>query len=96
MKTLFFVALLLFAILLSACNKEDNIGSTGGYLNKTTECISPHNSYTLGSGHYAGFEWARENGGACNGNSDSFNEGCDEYHRQSNEYNECMTKNRNK
>lgn len=33
-------------------------------------------------GHEAGFRWARENGitdGSCNGNSDSFNEGCQAY-----------------
>lgn len=87
---------LIFSMLLFACSKAENVDSTSGKSNKNIECIAPHNPYTDGSGHYAGFEWARENGGACNGNSDSFNEGCEEYYRQLNEYNECMAKNRNK
>jgi hypothetical protein len=35
------------------------------------------------SGHEAGYEWAQQNGitnpGDCNGNSQSFNEGCESY-----------------
>lgn len=87
-------AILILSILLLGCNKKENIESTGGY--KNVECVEPNNTYTEGSGHYAGFEWARENGGLCNGNSTSFNEGCEEYYRQLNEYNECIAKNRNK
>ena len=60
-----------------------------------TNCVEPQNPYTEGSGHYAGFEWAKENGGACDGNSDSFNEGCENYYRQLNEYNDCIA-NKNK
>lgn len=38
------------------------------------------NPYSDGSGHYAGYEWAEENDtDYCDGNSDSFNEGCQEY-----------------
>jgi hypothetical protein len=40
------------------------------------------NPYSNGTGHYAGYEWAENNGGSCNGNSESFNEGCEEYNRQ--------------
>lgn len=88
-------AYLIFSILLLGCNKAENIESPSRYKNKV-ECVEPNNTYTEGSGHYAGFEWARENGGACNGNSTSFSEGCEDYYRQLNEYNECIAKNRNK
>ncbi len=40
------------------------------------------NPYDEGSGHNAGYEWAERTGGNCNGNSASFNEGCEEYYRQ--------------
>ena len=52
-------------------------------------CIEPENPYAEGTGHYAGYEWAEENGGDCNGRSDSFNEGCEEHHSQEDEYDEC-------
>jgi len=61
---------------------------------KIEDCISPHNPYNDGGGHDAGFNWAMENGEECNGNSDSFNEGCAEYYRQLNEYNECIANSR--
>lgn len=57
-----------------------------------SECIAPSNPYNDGGGHDAGFKWAEENGGDCNGNSDAFNEGCQEYHRQLEEYNQCLAK----
>ncbi len=57
---------------------------------KAEDCIPPHNPYNDGGGHDAGFNWASDNGGDCNGNSDSFNEGCEEHYRQLNEYNECI------
>ena len=40
------------------------------------------NPYDAGSGHYAGYEWAERTGRNCNGNSQSFNEGCEEYYYQ--------------
>ncbi len=40
------------------------------------------NPYSEGTGHYAGYEWAERTGGDCNGNSASFNEGCEEYYSQ--------------
>lgn len=57
-------------------------------------CVEPENPYEEGSGHYAGFNWAEENGGACSGNSDSFNEGCEEYYSQEDEYEACVAKNK--
>lgn len=77
-----------------------NEGAKSGDSNQTKpnsqkeECVEPHNPYNDGGGHDAGFNWARENGGACNGNSDSFNEGCEEFFGQMNRYNECVARNR--
>lgn len=53
------------------------------------DCEEPENPYDEGSGHYAGFNWAMETGGGCDGNSESFNEGCEEYYNQLNQYNGC-------
>jgi hypothetical protein len=55
-------------------------------------CVEPENPYDEGTGHYAGYKWAEENGGDCNGNSNSFNEGCEEYHSQEDEYEDCEAK----
>jgi hypothetical protein len=53
-------------------------------------CTEPENPYTEGIGHYAGYEWAESRGGgSCNGSSQSFNEGCEEYEEQESEYQEC-------
>jgi hypothetical protein len=68
--------------------------SDKGSSSKKAECHAPSNSYEEGSGHYAGFEWAQSNGGGCNGNSDSFNDGCEEYHRQMDAYEKCMSENK--
>ena len=61
---------------------------------KPDKCIWPYNPYGNGGGHDAGFNWASETGGGCDGNSDSFNEGCAEYYRQLNQYNRCVSRNR--
>jgi hypothetical protein len=90
----------IFAILLSALIAlptpliADAIQSD--YTDKTTakDCNPPHNPYNNGGGHDAGFNWAIENSGGCNGNSNSFNEGCEDYYRQLNEYKECIANNR--
>lgn len=56
-------------------------------------CTEPENPYTEGTGHYAGYEWAANDGGpSCNGPSQSFNEGCEEYEEQEAEYEACMRK----
>jgi len=52
-------------------------------------CTEPENPYSQGTGHYAGYEWAEQHGGSCNGRSQSFNEGCEEYENQEAEYEEC-------
>jgi hypothetical protein len=44
------------------------------------------NPYDSDSGHSAGYDWAESTGGDCSGNSDSFNEGCEEYYNQESNY----------
>ena len=56
---------------------------------RSASCAEPENPYSPGTGHYAGYEWAEEHGGDCNGNSNSFNEGCEEYEQQEADYEEC-------
>ena len=47
----------------------------------------PENPYDEGSGHFAGYEWAEENDvSSCDGISDSFIEGCEEYLSQQEGY----------
>ena len=82
----------LFAI--SACDSSSPSSTTKKKKTKVEDCISPHNPYGDGGGHDAGFNWAAEKGGNCDGHSDSFNEGCAEYYRQLNEYNECIANSR--
>lgn len=54
------------------------------------DCIEPENPYDYGSGHYAGYEWAQDNDVySCDGNSDSFIEGCEEYLAQEEDYEIC-------
>jgi len=72
-----------------------DIGSSKPTSMKKENCIEPLNPYNDGGGHDAGFNWARENGGNCDGRSDSFNDGCSEYYRQLTQYNECIAKSRN-
>lgn len=79
---------IILSLLLAGCEKSSSDNSAKK--TKVGDCISPHNPYNDGGGHDAGFNWAAENGGNCNGNSDSFNEGCTEFHRQQNEYNQCV------
>jgi hypothetical protein len=56
---------------------------------ETRRCPEPENPYSPGTGHYAGYEWAEEHGGNCNGRSQSFNEGCEDYEEQEAQYEEC-------
>lgn len=81
------------AILFPGCDKGSNSSDSQTITSKNiAECIEPHNPYNDDGGHDAGFKWAMENGGGCDGNSDSFNEGCEEYHIQLNQYNNCIDK----
>lgn len=79
---------IILAFFLSGCEKSPSPAASTK--TKFEDCISPNNPYNDGGGHDAGFIWAAENGGDCNGYSDSFNEGCAEFHRQLDEYNQCI------
>ena len=66
--------------ILSACSGSNDYSDN---YDKETGHIG--NPYSDGTGHYAGYEWAERTGGSCDGNSQSFNEGCEEYYRQTRE-----------
>jgi len=57
---------------------------------KDCSTLEPDNSYSYGSGHYAGFEWG-EQGNACSGNSDSFVKGCEDYQSQEYKHETCLS-----
>lgn len=81
MKILFVLSFSL--ILLGAgCSSDSSSYSGVSGKSNTREAREPENPYSNGSGHYAGFEWAERTGGSCSGNSQSFNEGCEEYYSQ--------------
>jgi hypothetical protein len=83
-----FLILVPITFLIAACNTSSKRDEE-----KAADCVEPQNPYEEGSGHYAGFQWAEnDNSGTCNGSSDSFNEGCDEYETQETEYQECEAK----
>ncbi len=88
-NTILLLISFLLSILLFGCSNDMN-NYRENSANSTKECIEPQNPYNDGGGHDAGFNWAKETGGECNGNSSSFNEGCEEYYRQLKEYNECI------
>jgi len=71
--------LLGFLFLITGCTPGDSYVEESG-----SRKMEIGNPYDEGSGHYAGYEWAAETGGGCSGNSESFNEGCEEYYRQIN------------
>lgn len=62
-----------------------NSSSYSGRYEESTYEAEQGNPYDDGSGHDAGYKWAERTGGDCNGNSASFNEGCEEYHLQQGE-----------
>jgi hypothetical protein len=91
---------ILIASLLLVCGCTEKTEDSSKYSTKDEKgqeiCIEPRNPYNDSGGHDAGFNWAMEHGELCNGNSDSFNEGCEEYHRQLDEFNRCEERKRSK
>jgi hypothetical protein len=90
-KKLFHSVLIPALVFLTAC--QDPSESTSA--DEEVVCAEPENPYGDGGGHDAGFNWAEENGGSCMGNSDSFNEGCEEYFSQLERYEACEASKRN-
>jgi len=76
LRRIILVAALSLSLGCSSENSEESFRDEDG------NRVEIGNPYTPGSGHYAGYEWAESTGGACTGNSESFNEGCEEFHRQ--------------
>ncbi len=73
----------LLTLFLIACSSA-SITQTDSYeAEGYEEYENQGNPYSVGTGHYAGYEWAERTGGSCNGNSDSFNEGCEMYYELS-------------
>jgi hypothetical protein len=97
------ISLPVFGLIVGGCALLALAGCSGGSSSDaertsqqtTHDCASlePDNPYEDGSGHFAGYEWAEEKGGAsCGGNSDSFNEGCEEYGEQLETYEQCQSR----
>lgn len=84
MKKNLYVAILSFVIIsaISGCSSQNDFESDSEYYSEMGKKVEPENPYSNGSGHSAGYEWAERTGGGCNGKSDSFNEGCEEYYSQ--------------
>ena len=95
------ISIVFVALVGAGCNTsgEEQKSASRPYKSEATgenvrDCgtLAPHNPYGEGTGHYAGYEWAQENGANCNGNSESFNQGCAEYERQQTDYDNCVYK----
>jgi hypothetical protein len=82
------VALALAA--LAGCG--DNSTGLSTELRNASQCVEAENPYGDDGGHDAGYKWAEETGGECSANSQSFNEGCENYHAQSSRYEQCMSR----
>lgn len=87
---------ILMALLVAGCNEGTPEATTDAdeptNSAQAVECVEPQNPFGDEGGHDAGFKWAQENGGECEGNSDSFNEGCSEYYDQQQRYEECKAR----
>jgi hypothetical protein len=92
MKLRWVILILLGQMSIAGCGTSTKSGENRGG-NTVANCEEPQNPYPEGGGHYAGYKWAEEKGsGECNGSSQSFNEGCEEYETQEAEYQECERK----
>jgi len=74
--------------MLAGCSKTKDI--TYCEEGNCTVCYYPKNPYRDGTGHFAGYEWAKKNEAtSCGGNSPSFIGGCEVYVQQVIEYYTC-------
>lgn len=77
-------------VLFAACESTHNASTEDS---SEIACELPQNPYSEGSGHYAGYEWAEQNNPAtCDGKSDSFIEGCEEWQKQVSDHEACEAK----
>jgi hypothetical protein len=95
MRYFILASALIGTLLIAGCTPSRSSGNDkerdAGHL-----CNEPENPYAEGTGHYAGHEWAEDHGsGTCDGLSQSFNEGCEEYETQEAEYQACEAQNKN-
>lgn len=86
-RILLTLAYLCMALLCANCSDSNDLSAE-----KSKNCVEPENPYEEDTGHYAGFKWAEENVEPCDGNSESFNDGCDEYYKQLESYEDCLKK----
>lgn len=84
-----YAAIMLAALGGASCSPPSGGSPDAG---SSAECVAPTNPWNGdGGGHEAGFKWAQETGGECgSSNSESFDEGCNEFHRQRRQYDECV------
>lgn len=89
--------ILIIPLLAVGCNKSSNsfnndyqnsssFSSSSSSVDQAVEEPVVENPYDEDSGHSAGYNWAENTGGDCSANSDSFNEGCEEYYNQVDEH----------
>ena len=98
MKSFFLTLTLAGLMVMGGCKSStpSDAYTSGGRADSGASCSEPENPYDEGSGRYSGFEWAENNNpGFCDGNSQSFIEGCEEYQRQETKYANCEAANRN-
>ena len=90
-----FTVLFMYALIGCSDSSEETESVTSAESRDPINCIEPENPYNDDGGHDAGYKWAEEHGELCDGNSDSFNEGCEEYHDQLRRYEKCLAQSRN-
>jgi hypothetical protein len=93
-KYRFPIVILAAILVMGACTSSDSSPPVEDKKDATARCTEPQNPYDDGTGHYAGYEWAEENPTDCNGSSESFIEGCQEYERQESEFQDCEARNK--
>ncbi|MFH1533340.1 MAG: hypothetical protein ABID64_00195 [Nitrospirota bacterium] len=80
MKKILSLSLIILVLFVSGCLSQS---SEDYYIDEGMEEVKIGNPYSSGTGHYAGYEWAKDkeisDPDNCGGNSQSFIEGCRAY-----------------
>jgi hypothetical protein len=91
MRTHFILTVAIIVLLLAACGDHVDGASDAAQ----ADCVSPSNPFNDEGGHDAGFKWAEETGGSCpDSHGESFEQGCQEFHRQLEDYERCQAEKR--